>query len=1043
METHPSFLVYNASAGSGKTFTLVVSFLSRALSNPQPDAYKTILAITFTNKAVSEMKSRILEGLRTLSTHKENEGDPILLSEVIKKTHLPAAVIQQRAQKVLKHLLNHYALFSVETIDHFNHRLIRTFAKDLKLSSNFEVSLDTPLLIAEAVDRLLDLAGNDSEITAFLLRFALQKTDEDKSWDIAYDLRNAAQLLTQENDAAALEKYRGKSLADFSKLQAKLISGASELENKIHNRASHMLQLFAENHLERSHFSGGYVFDFFQKMGRGDFNQNFETAWQATLGEKPLYPSRIKGVEAEIMDALLPQVVDAFQEIKGWVFQWFLKKNILKNLVPVASVHLVDEELQKIKQQDNVLPIGEFNRLIHEVIKNQPAPFIYERLGERYRHFFVDEFQDTSLMQWQNLVPLIDNALSQNDPNGQPGSLMIVGDAKQSIYRWRGGLPEQFMNLYENANPFPYIEKKVKNLEINYRSCSEIVGFNNAFFKHLASFFGNPGHSHLYELGSSQHWSQEDFGYVNLKFVSYDTKEEAYGLYPEQVWECVQDLLDRGYTYKDLCVLTRKKDEGIAVSEYLSLQRVPVASEETLLLSHSKAVTLLINLLKLSLMPQNDEAKIEVLAAFHNALNLDIEKHTFFADQLAASLPSMTNWLKKLGIHLDFAETNPMSLYETFEYFISALPWIKEEDAYVMHFMDEVFRASSKKSFGKLLFLDYWELEQEKMNVSGNPAMNAVTVMTIHKSKGLEFPVVLFPFADVELYREIDPKIWYPMEMEGFEEFLIHYSKEICYYGEMGSKLYQQRQETLEMDQMNLLYVACTRPQRELHVFTKLDAPKEVPKTYQDLFRSFLEHKGQWEAQKDVYSFGVKGNAVKISEPQTNAVKIPYVVTAPKEGLLKWLAPELPTKPEPEIAARTFGSLFHEIMAQLKTKKDVASVLELFQEQPSVDKAQFKAISKRIHLLVSHPKLAHLFDDTATVFNEREILTPSGILRPDRINIEAGKKITLIDYKTGRQEPSHITQINSYAKALGEMGFSIKEKLLVYLEDEGIVVNKA
>lgn len=211
------------------------------------------------------MKSRILEGLRTLSTHKENEGDPILLSEVIKKTHLPAAVIQQRAQKVLKHLLNHYALFSVETIDHFNHRLIRTFAKDLKLSSNFEVSLDTPLLIAEAVDRLLDLAGNDSEITAFLLRFALQKTDEDKSWDIAYDLRNAAQLLTQENDAAALEKYRGKSLADFSKLQAKLISGASELENKIHNRASHMLQLFAENHLERSHFSGGYVFDFFKK----------------------------------------------------------------------------------------------------------------------------------------------------------------------------------------------------------------------------------------------------------------------------------------------------------------------------------------------------------------------------------------------------------------------------------------------------------------------------------------------------------------------------------------------------------------------------------------------------------------------------------------------------------------------------------------------------------------------------------------------------------------------------------------------------------
>ena len=236
-----------------------------------------------------------------------------------------------------------------------------------------------------------------------------------------------------------------------------------------------MLNLFESNGLEASHFNRKQPYEYFSKVSAGNFDFNFDLLWMKTLGEKPLYPKRVGAPYSEILDGMQSEILQGFNETRHLIFESQFLVAILKNLTPLSVVHLVKQELDIIKEEQNLLPISEFNSLIHAEIKNQPIPFIYERLGEKYRHFFIDEFQDTSLLQWQNLIPLIDNGLSQIDLDGNHGSLLLVGDAKQSIYRWRGGLPEQFIDLCQEINPFSIEDKKLSTLDTNYRSSSQIV----------------------------------------------------------------------------------------------------------------------------------------------------------------------------------------------------------------------------------------------------------------------------------------------------------------------------------------------------------------------------------------------------------------------------------------------------------------------------------------------------------------------------------------------------------------------------------------
>ena len=1052
MEKDASFKIYDASAGSGKTFTLVKEYLSRVLESQSESYYRHLLAITFTNKAVAEMKQRILDNLISFSEPQSITSPSTMFLQIANELNVEPSEIQMRSKKVLKHLLHHYSTFSVETIDRFNHRLIRTFARDLKLASNFEVSLDTPQLLTEAVDQLLSKIGEDPKITQVLLDFALEKTDDDKSWDISKDIVQASNLLFKENDAAHLAKLKKKTFDDFGYFKKQLLVQKKTLSEKIETTATRTLELISESGLEKMDFSGGYLYTHFSKLQEGRFALNYKTKWQEAMGEKPLYTSgTLKNAPhvASTIDELTPVLIDNFKKTKTAAHQLLLINSILKNLTPLVVINLVSQELETIKKEKNLLPISEFNSLINSEIKDQPAPFIYERLGEKYRHFFIDEFQDTSLLQWQNLKPLIDNALSQFDTNEKPGSLLLVGDAKQSIYRWRGGLPEQFMDLSGDLNPFLTSEKKIINLETNYRSCEKIIDFNNKFFSFAAHYLGNDVHKKLYRSGNQQNTNHKNDGYVRFEFIEKQLKSEKNEIYAQSVHKTITNLISRGFRDKDICILTRSKKDGVYLGEYLMSVGIPVISSETLMLKSSALVQCLIRALELSAYPENNEAKIYLLDFLHSHLSISEAKHTFFSNFPNTTEDNFETQLKKYNVDFSLRHLESVSLYEGCEYIIRQLHLQEKADAYLFSFMDLIFEFENSPKANKSNFLETWELQKDKLSIPSNEGTNAVQLMTIHKAKGLEFPVVLFPFADIEIYKTKMDTIWYPLEEElgyDFDEAPLHYKNELADYSEIGSMLYTEHRNTLELDNLNLLYVTLTRAVEELYVFAETPSPIKDgnPKNYNQLFGEFLKSLGKWNDEQKIYEFGTAGKSLgdnlNLKLEQSTPL---YISTAPEAHNLKIITSNASLWETDLQSSIDEGNLLHDIMAEIERKDDIEFVFDTLKDRALYSAEELKMLKKKVLSITNHPELAHFFSDLAEVKNEKDIITASGVLlRPDRLNLHSPNSVTIIDYKTGVPNYHHEDQINGYAKALQEMGKIVLEKLLVYTNDAEIVINK-
>ncbi|MGC1632194.1 MAG: UvrD-helicase domain-containing protein, partial [Gelidibacter sp.] len=607
MDVQPPFLIYNASAGSGKTFTLVKAYLTILFTSNQPHAFKNILALTFTNKAVAEMKERVVDMLIAFSDPDIIKKPTPMFGMLSNELDIGALNLHQKSKGILNTIAHNYAAFDISTIDKFNHRLIRTFAHDLKLPLNFEVELDTRTILSKAVDQLIDKAGTEKELTKILVDFAIEKADEDKSWDVSFDFNQIAQLLVNENDIPYIDSLKDKSLEDFKGLKTQLIIQIRQLEEDIVQEAQESLALIENNDLQHSDFSSGYLPKHFLKLGEGNFNVNLDNLkWQTDLLEgNALYPQRLEAYKRASIDSIQQNIARFFEHTKKSIIHVKFLRNVLKNITPLSVLNAIYKSLQDIKTDEDLVLISEFNNLISTEIKSQPAPFIYERIGEKFKHYFIDEFQDTSTKQWENLIPLIDNAISGQNLKGETGSAMLVGDAKQAIYRWRGGKAEQFIDLYtEDQQPF-YTPQQVANLPANYRSLETIVSFNNDFFKHLSTFvFSNRSHQDIYEA-SHQHQFLDGEGFIELSFLEFESedKDQAYG---QKVLEAIQKAQENNFELRDICIITRKTKEGIALAEYLSIEGVPIISSESLLLKNSPEVQFLTSVIALASQPYND-----------------------------------------------------------------------------------------------------------------------------------------------------------------------------------------------------------------------------------------------------------------------------------------------------------------------------------------------------------------------------------------------------------------------------------------------------
>jgi ATP-dependent exoDNAse (exonuclease V) beta subunit len=1035
-----TFQVYNASAGSGKTFTLVKEYLKVLLNSDDVFSFQKILAITFTNKAAGEMKERVLSSLEDFADGKENDLFNIIINEI----EVDKPTIQLRSKKILDAILQNYSAFSITTIDSFTHKIIKSFAYDLGLPLNFEVEMDAISLLNEAVDILISKIGTDKKLTKLLIDYSLDKADDDKSWDISKDLNEFAKVLLNEDDIKHFRELADKQLDDFTNLKTKLYTHQKELKESIKSIGEDCLELIENHGLEHKDFMRATIPKFFSDLSvksvHIDFLKRSETIAKA-IENHQYYSKSTPDSVASSIENIVPEIINLYQKAKEVYSQFLMNKLALKNIIPLAVLNNINIELEQIKEENNIRLNAEFNQLISDNIKEQPAPFIYERIGQRFQHYFIDEMQDTSELQWQNLIPLIDNALAQENSN-----LLLVGDGKQAIYRWRGGKAEQFIELGSHAkNPF-HVKKEIKNLETNFRSYSEVINFNNSFFQHTSNFLQNESYKKLFFEGNKQFENPKKGGFVSLTFLEKEEDKEIEKIkYPQKVFEKIHQLKD-SFSLNEICVLTRTKKDGVAVANYLSENGVDIISSETLLIQNSPKVSFIIDVLKVLQNPNDEETRFDMLYFLHHHLQIEKPKHIFFKEFAKTDTQVILESLKNYGVSFEISAFNQHPFYEKIEEIIRGFNLVNSSDAYVQFFLDVVLE-QQRKSTDVADFLEFWELKKEKLSIVAPESANAVQIMTIHKSKGLEFPVVIFP-CDVDIYRQINPKVWLdelPENYENFKELLVPYNKELSYVNDTGLEIYNQQREELELDNFNLLYVALTRAVEQLHIITeKKISSKGAENTnfYSGVFINYLIQNNLWKDDVLEYSFGAEIRVSK-KETQNSVAEIhqKFISTPWQEHNVVLLASASKLWNTSQGEAINFGNLFHEILAKIFTQKDVNKVIAQYHQQGIIDENQLLVINNTIISVVNHPKLENYFSEEVIIYNEREIVdVDNQVIIPDRLVFTDKNEVVIMDYKTGNPSAEHHQQLLKYERVLKSMNFKVNKKLLIYINDEIDVV---
>ena len=1048
----PSFSIYDASAGSGKTYALVKEYLKIILVANKNDAYRNILAITFTNKAVHEMKSRIVGSLSEFAKDEPSKKAQDLMQDLTKETELSIVQIKTKSQQIIKHIIHNYAAFDISTIDKFTHRVIRAFAHDLDLQMNFEVTLDTENLLIEAVDAIIAQAGEDETLTKLLIDFTMEKTDDDKSWDISREILETGRLVLNENNRNEIAHFHDKSISDFGEIKNKLTETCKVLETENAALAESALQLIEKNGIDNKSFSGGYFPKHLQSIYEGKFNPKNKTYHE---------PEDIKINKTAKDGAIIENSIPELLQILSGIYKKFEKRDFykafLKNITPLSLLNTVSNELSKIQKEQNLLPIAEFNALIHKEIQNQPAPFIYERLGERYRHFFIDEFQDTSEMQWQNLIPLIDNATS-SEFNGEKGTLMIVGDPKQSIYRWRGGKAEQFIKLSKDHNPFNNPEKVLEHLDKNYRSYSEIIEFNNDFFQLLSNEFENKDYKDLYATKSRQNINDKKGGYVNISFLpEIDTVEQQdedelnkSDLYVRATLKTILQVRQKGFKYSDIAILIRHNKNGTAIANFLIEQGIPILSSETLLIKNATEVRFIIHLLKYLKNSSDLEAKAHFLHYIANKIQDKLPVHDFIAQGMSQKMESeFENWLTNFDISLSFRDIRKKSLYESVEGIVSKFltPFSNVAGAYVQYFLDIVLERDVRNQAGIADFLEYWDKSSSKFKIPSPEGSDAVQIMSIHKSKGLEFPVVIFPFAEENYSLQKKDKLWLDVEDEKFNlaRALIDNSKSVEGFGDAANATYKEKTQEQLLDNINVLYVALTRAEEQLYVISNLFKPNNegnYPNNMATFFVNYLAQNANFEESILEYHFGNPQKLSPDGKKQKEFKAIPLVSKILNPKNIKIAQRESVMWGTHQQEAIEYGNVIHEILSFVKTKNDIDLAIAKAIESGLINQNQKQLVSKTVDEIVNHSELSDYFDAGNEVLNEQTIIQKEGqTIKPDRMVLTKNKDVFLLDYKTGIHNPKHQLQLENYQYAIELMGYKVKKMALIYIGEKINVVN--
>lgn len=1028
--------IYRASAGSGKTYQLTNEFVTRLFEDPRRYPHRRIMAVTFTNKATDEMRKRIVDTLFDLANNK-NE---ILLNELKNKLQISDFEIIAKAKQLLFDILHDYHFFTVSTIDRFFQQILRSFAREIGVIGNYNIELDTESVLMQATDNLMiNLSKEENkQLLEWLTELAQTMIEQGQSWNIQSKMNSLGQQIFKEN-------FQNKSAQTDKKLHDKIFLKAyrnklqdfiDSYKENVKNFAKNILHLMQKFNLQHSDFSYNRTVKFEKLLENPTIDIGSRIYEMRTNPEKS-YRKDSAAIN-KINFAFANGMLQAISDLLDFVDKNFNFYNsatiILHHIGMLGIISDLSLEINKLMNEQDAFMISDTNMLIHKIIDQSDSPFIYEKTGIFVNHFMIDEFQDTSVLQWGNFKPLIDNSLASGNAN------MLVGDVKQSIYRWRNS----DWRLLDQQVFADFRQEQITEIQLNtnWRSDKNIVEFNNSFFSHAPQILYNElknnildnnldfeEYKNIVEKISNAYRNinqivspQAKEGYVRFEFLgdAKDTKMDWQQACLERLPEVLEDLQKRGFQPERVCILVRKNDEAQEIVQFMLQYKqnqdedtnfcYDIIGNEGLNVASAPVVRFVISALQLVQNPENMIAQ--------KIIEQEIENF-YYKDKLL--------------------QLSVLPLFEMVENIISffELGQKKNASVYIQALQDIVYQFITQKTASLNDFLTWWSSEGVKKTVAAPDGQSAFRIMTVHKAKGLDFDAVIIPFADWEMEKTHGNSeiMWCSTDIAPFDELPIF---PITYSSNLKNSIFTFEyfnEKVLQIiDNLNVAYVAFTRAKHELICFApyREKSKKSESFTFKSLSLLMLECFTQenfqefFDNENRILEIGhhveFQQNKIQISEDEKidnypinlslNSLKIN------RKSTDFW-------RNKPAVERINFGKIMHEILQRITFPSDQNDILLQMESEGKISSEEKIKITAEMEKFWHIPQTRQWFDNQNIILREKTILTPEGKLyRPDRIILNA-QCATIIDYKFGEKEnPRYRTQIQQYMKLLMQMNYA-------------------
>lgn len=1043
-----SYTVINASAGSGKTYALVQRLLMICLRYPnQQQSIRNILALTFTNKAANEMKERILSWLNKFTAENYVENNDLKnIQKAFETEGLKITIdeLHYRSKKLLDYILHNYSTLNIGTIDRFNSRLVRSFSYELGLAKNFNLEIDAEPFLIEAVDKMLDQIGENENISNSFMDYVDYSLENNERINLNKNLYDSAKEFVKDIHYEHLKDNKEFDDANYENIKNTLRKEITSNKKQSLDLALSSIELFKSKNIEIEDFAqgkngiGGFfpkVIEFYQKKRPGF---PFPSSTEESVVEKYRKgaAAKSKHKESEISE-ILEQLLENRMKLILLFIETQKKEKILSALLPLKVNKDIQDELRKIEEENDLVLLSKFNILINENLKNEPSAFIYEKVGSQFQHYFFDEFQDTSELQWQNFVPLRDHSISTENT-----SFTLVGDPKQSIYRFRGGESKLMLDII-NKKEFAPREAELLVLKDNWRSAKNIVQFNNELY-HFHSLNLEEEHQHIFGTDGEQNPKSGIEGRVKVNLIENLTNEDFYNDVSEKMQKDIQECLDNGFRFSDITILCRGNFDIFSYSQKLGNLKVNYNGEETniktisdkgLTLELSDTLKAIVEFLKWETNPKNKPHLIMMMFYLNRLGRINMPDFTLGMKEILAleQHEEIIQFIEeKYHVKLKQDHFPKFNLYNFIEYYINEFSIENKETDFLLNFLEMLFNFTQNAGASTKEFLKYWDEEASTYTIQASENIDAIQIMTIHKAKGLEFPVVFIPMMNKN--RDSEFTNWFendensPLKSVNINQF----NKNLEVYDQGIQKFNLENSYKNLVDRLCLQYVATTRPVEQLFFYLQKQNKTsnsleilefvqsknlqdldefDLYKTHPEMLKKQISHKNSEFKTKSIENLRNEHentSSIKIATPSKN-----YQVRNEKVRI---------------------GLFVHELLSKINTEKDIDKVLETYVLEGQITLEEKVNIKEDLKKIIG--QYAEFFDEKWKVINEKDIMISergiSRIYRPDRI-LKGDEGYIIVDFKTGMETEKNDKQIETYKSVLENLGMKVIKTQLIYL----------